>query len=93
MLPSVRFKGLLPWSQLDGLLYCRGCGTWFRMSNVGRLVAVPSPESQIKMAASAAQSTWREDPTEPARSVNDNRHPKEGFWPAGALAWPWRSIP
>jgi hypothetical protein len=56
------------------------------MSNVGRLVAVPSPESQIKMAASAAQSTWREDPTEPARSVNDNRHPIEEFW-RGWAGW------
>jgi hypothetical protein len=51
--------GLLPWSKLDGLLYCRGCRSWFRLDNSARLVEAPSPYRRINRVTAAGPSGWQ----------------------------------
>ena len=51
--------GLLPWSQLGGLLHCRGCETWFRLDNSARLVEAPSPYKRVDRDTPAGRAAWQ----------------------------------
>jgi|GEM_PF-6174598 len=55
-------EGLIPWQQLDRILVCHGCSTWYRLDS-RRLVEVEPPavrNSKIQVEVRSNSSQWRE---------------------------------
>jgi hypothetical protein len=51
--------GLIPWEQLDRILVCRRCSTWYRAER-NELVEVPQPqEARIQVQVRSHSSGWR----------------------------------
>lgn len=60
--PDCGGAGMVRWDRLQGLLYCRGCATYYRINGSGQVVIAPPPPAatKIRVAVRSYLTGWLE---------------------------------